>query len=132
MEEYNKPEEFLISKVIYIDEVCRLCHWSVRIVINHSKKGKFSISSFRSNFAQEALSKVSESQIKYDSLLYQSGQLVFSRSDAILHILKDMGGKWKILYVFIVIPKAIRDRVYEMVARNRYSWFGKMNYCKLP
>lgn len=121
-----------MKNVIYIDDVCRLCHWSVRLVINHSKKGIFSISSFRSKFAQEALFNINGMHIKHESLVYQNDQMVFTKSDAVLHILKDMGGKWKLLYVFKFIPKSIRDLVYEIVARNRYSWFGKKDSCEIP
>ncbi len=121
-----------MKKVIYIDEVCRLCHWSVRLVIKHSKKGIFSISSFQSKYAQEVLSNVKGMHIKHESLVYQHGLVVFTKSDAVLHILKDMGGKWKLLYAFKFVPKSIRDWIYEFVARNRYSWFGKKDSCELP
>jgi predicted DCC family thiol-disulfide oxidoreductase YuxK len=47
-------------------------------------------------------------------------------------MLKHLGGAWALLYVFIVVPKFIRDAVYNLVARNRYKWFGKKNECWLP
>jgi predicted DCC family thiol-disulfide oxidoreductase YuxK len=64
-------------------------------------------------------------------MLIEEGKL-YSKSTGALRMLKYIGGLWSLAYAFIIIPKFIRDAVYNLVARNRYRWFGKKNECWLP
>ncbi len=57
---------------------------------------------------------------------------LLTRSDAILAILGDLGGFWRLLAVARLVPRALRDRVYDLVGRNRYRWFGRFEACRLP
>jgi predicted DCC family thiol-disulfide oxidoreductase YuxK len=57
---------------------------------------------------------------------------VYFRSTAVLKILKQVGRGWQFFYVFMLVPKPIRDWVYDFVARNRYKWFGKRDVCMIP
>jgi predicted DCC family thiol-disulfide oxidoreductase YuxK len=59
-------------------------------------------------------------------------QSLLARSDAILYLLTQLGGLWKLAGVGRVLPKAFRDAVYKIVARNRYRVFGKHESCMLP
>lgn len=67
-----------------------------------------------------------------ESIILQEGESISDRSTAILRIAKELGGFYSLLYVFMVIPKGIRDLVYEFIARNRYRWFGKKDSCRVP
>jgi predicted DCC family thiol-disulfide oxidoreductase YuxK len=60
------------------------------------------------------------------------GTNLYTRSTAALRMLKHLGGGWSLLYGLIIIPKFIRDAVYNFVARNRYRWFGKKETCMIP
>ena len=64
-------------------------------------------------------------------MLIEEGNL-YTKSTGALRMLKHIGGFWSIAYVFIIVPKFIRDAVYNLIARNRYRWFGKKNECWLP
>jgi predicted DCC family thiol-disulfide oxidoreductase YuxK len=66
------------------------------------------------------------------TVLYVRNGKVLERSTAVLHILKDLGGPWGLLYGFIIVPPFLRDAVYRWVARNRYAWFGRRESCMLP
>jgi len=57
---------------------------------------------------------------------------VFVRSDAALRVASYLGGPWKIALVAYVIPRPIRDYLYDQFARRRYRWFGKQDNCLLP
>jgi predicted DCC family thiol-disulfide oxidoreductase YuxK len=57
---------------------------------------------------------------------------VYQRSTAALKVLKDMGGYWKLFYVFIIIPRPLRDMIYDLVAKYRYRIFGKKESCMVP
>ena len=60
------------------------------------------------------------------------GEELYTRSSGALRMLKHIGGGWKLLYAFIIVPKFIRDAVYNLIAQNRYRWFGKKVACWLP
>lgn len=70
--------------------------------------------------------------IKRNSVVYQDGNFFYIRSDAVLEILKKTGGIWKLFYAFKIIPKPARDWLYELIAKNRYSLFGKSDSCIIP
>jgi predicted DCC family thiol-disulfide oxidoreductase YuxK len=67
-----------------------------------------------------------------DSVVYIKGGKYFLKSSAVLHLLKDIGKVWLLLYVFILIPKFIRDFFYDFIARTRYRIFGKSDACIIP
>ena len=64
-----------------------------------------------------------------DSLVYIKGDNSYLRSTAILHIFKDMGGFLRVLYLFIIIPEAVRDFIYKIIANNRYRLSGRCQTC---
>lgn len=66
------------------------------------------------------------------TIIYLRQEKVHVRSSAILYILKDLGRFWQLLFVFIIIPKFIRDAIYKIISRNRYKWFGKKEKCLIP
>ena len=62
----------------------------------------------------------------------EPGERVLARSDAVLHLLKEIGGIWTIARLARALPKPLRDLIYNLVARNRYRVFGKYETCLLP
>jgi len=57
---------------------------------------------------------------------------VYTRSSGALRVLRHLGGAWSLLYVFWIIPRPVRDGIYDWIARHRYRWFGKQDSCWLP
>ena len=121
-----------MNHIIYFDGVCNLCNWSVRFILKLDKKAIFSFASLQSENAQSQLKRAGAQKLCYDSVVYQQGEHIYLRSDAVLHILKTLGGIWGLFYGFKIIPKPIRDWFYDLIARNRYQWFGKKNNCMIP
>jgi len=64
--------------------------------------------------------------------VYQDGDIILTKSDAVLKISRQLSGGWKLLYIFKVIPGSWRDWLYDIVASNRYRWFGKRDQCMVP
>jgi predicted DCC family thiol-disulfide oxidoreductase YuxK len=58
--------------------------------------------------------------------------LVLTQSDASIHVMAAIGGLWRLVVVARVIPRAWRDWLYRLLARNRYRWFGRRATCYLP
>jgi predicted DCC family thiol-disulfide oxidoreductase YuxK len=109
-----------------------LCHWSVRFVLKHDKKGIFSFAAFQSETAEKNIPHINGQDIKCDTVVYQKADRWFIKSGAVLEILDDLGGMWRISRLFKVLPKSFLDQLYDVIARNRYGWFGKKDKCAFP
>lgn len=101
-------------------------------MIRHDKREVFSFSSLQSEFSKNSGLNINGQDIKWDTIVYQEGKIFYAKSDAVLKILFEIGGAWKLFYVFIIIPKPWRDWLYDVIARNRYRLFGKMDRCMVP
>jgi predicted DCC family thiol-disulfide oxidoreductase YuxK len=117
--------------IIFFDGVCNLCNNSVQFVIKRDKEAKFRFASLQSAAGQEILQQFQLSQNDFNSfLLFQEGKL-FTRSTAALKVLSQLKG-WKWARVFQWVPPFVRNGVYNLIARNRYKWFGKRDECMMP
>jgi predicted DCC family thiol-disulfide oxidoreductase YuxK len=120
-----------IEKIILFDGVCNLCSASVRFVIKRDKKKKFYFASLQSDFAKKALSR-KEIGDPVKTIVLLKENKIYLRSDAALEISRELNGLWSLLYFLKIIPRFIRDSVYNFISKHRYQWFGKTDECWLP
>jgi predicted DCC family thiol-disulfide oxidoreductase YuxK len=120
------------SHILLFDGVCNLCNSTVNFLIKRDKKQLFTFASLQSNAGQALLAKFSLPQQEFHSFVYVKGDQFYQRSGAVLRVLKDMGGIWKLAAVLLLLPTPLRDFIYNIIAKNRYRWFGKKNECMLP
>jgi len=120
------------EKIVLFDGVCNLCNSSVQFIIKHDKKKQFRFASLQGNYGQAFLKKHNLPADNFNSFILLEGDKVYNRSEGALRMLKHLGGRWSLFYAFIILPKFIRDNVYNWVARNRYKWFGKREECMIP
>lgn len=120
-----------MNPVILFDGDCNFCDASVQFIINRDPKGIFHFASLQSEAGQELLQKHNV-PADIDSMILIENEKVFYKSSAALRICRHLQGAWKLLYALIVIPSPIRNVVYDVVARNRYKWFGQKESCMLP
>jgi predicted DCC family thiol-disulfide oxidoreductase YuxK len=118
--------------IVLFDGVCNLCNCLVQFIIKRDPKATFSFAAIQSEMGQELLMQMKSHSDELNSVVYIRDENYFFKSSAILHIFKDMGGIWKLFYVFIIIPSFIRDSVYAVIARTRYKVFGKRETCMIP
>ncbi|MCZ4244751.1 thiol-disulfide oxidoreductase DCC family protein [Pedobacter punctiformis] len=118
--------------VILFDGVCNLCNASVQFVIEHDSKQLFKFAALQSDYAREVLKpfKVNPEELN-TTMLIENGKL-YKRSSSALRVAKHLNGLWPMLYGFMIIPKFIRDWVYDIIANNRYKWWGKQESCWVP
>ena len=119
-------------KIVLFDGVCNFCNSSVNFIIDHDKHNKFKFAALQSEAGQELLKKFNLPTEDFDTFILVDGDKYYKRSSAALHMVKDFPGLWKLLYVFIIVPPFIRDIFYNIIANNRYKWFGKRNECRMP
>lgn len=118
--------------VILFDGVCNLCSGSVQFVLKRDKKKQFRFASLQGKYGQEFLKTNSLPAESFNTLILIEGDKISTRSTGVLRMLKHLGGRWNLLYGFIIVPAFIRDRVYNWVSKNRYKWFGKKDECMIP
>lgn len=118
--------------IIFFDGVCNLCTGVVQFVIRHDPKRKFRFASLQSEVGQQLLQQYNLPTEEFGSfILFEKGK-VYTKSTAALTVAKSLNGLLPVWYVNIILPKFIRDGVYNLVARNRYKWFGKKEECWIP
>jgi predicted DCC family thiol-disulfide oxidoreductase YuxK len=120
------------NAIILFDGVCNFCNQWVNLVIQYDRKGRFQFASLQSEVAKSILTKHAVDTIDQDSVVLIEGDQVYTRSAAILRILRHMDGWWKWLYLFVIIPRPLRDLGYRWFAKNRYRFFGKREECMIP
>ncbi len=120
------------SPIILFDGVCNLCDGFVQFVIRHDATGQFRFTSLQSTTGAEILKKYHIPPGELSSIVLSVGDSHFTRSDAALQILRCLSGPWKWMGLFLVLPRFLRDAVYDFIARNRYRWFGQKDACMIP
>lgn len=120
------------SCIILFDGVCNLCNHGVQFTIRRDTLNKFKFASLQSEIGQQLLNKFDLPLEKFDSFVLIKGDNYFLKSSAGLHVLKELGGAWKLLFVFIIFPRPVRDLVYDVIAKSRYKLFGKSDSCMVP
>lgn len=117
--------------ILLFDGYCNLCNSSVQWILKRDKKAIFRFASLQSETGVK-LRQGHEIPDETDSIVLIKDKKYYVKSTAILHVAKLLGGGWKMAYGFIWVPTFIRDFIYDIVARNRYKWFGKKDSCWLP
>jgi len=126
------------NPIILYDGVCGLCNRMVQFLLIHDKAGRLRFASLQSDFAAQVLGRHGFDAKDLDTVHVvenydQPGERVLQRSDAILRAGRELGGFWGASSsVAGVVPRALRDLVYRLVATNRYRMFGKYDSCMLP
>jgi predicted DCC family thiol-disulfide oxidoreductase YuxK len=120
------------KKIVLFDGVCNLCSSSVLFILRRDKRNRFLFGSLQGKAGQEYIKKFNLPPDAYNSFMLVEGEKLYTRSTGALHMMKYLGGGWQLLYIFMIIPKFIRDGIYNVIAKNRYKWFGKKEECWLP
>jgi len=121
----------LMKAIILFDGVCNLCSHSVQFIIKRDPKGYFTFTSIQGETGQKLLDKYQICKT-LDSLILIEHNQYYTKSTAALKICKHLNGFWKYLMFFNIVPSFIRNKLYDIIAKNRYKWFGKQESCMLP
>ncbi|MAP53838.1 thiol-disulfide oxidoreductase DCC family protein [Altibacter sp.] len=119
-------------KIILFDGVCNLCNSSVVFIIKRDKKDVFRFAALQSNVGMVLVNEHGIDTSKTDSIILIDGNRSFEKSSAALRIARELSGAYPLLYGFIIVPKFIRNWVYDYIAKNRYRWYGKKESCMIP
>lgn len=123
-----------MSWVLFFDGECALCCNSIRCLAKWDRDGLIRYASLQGNLAAEHdLYEYLDGDHPSMVLRNMDCGQVFTQSDCVLQILRLLGGVWRMLLVVEVLPRAISNRIYQLIAENRHRWFGSAGLaCQLP
>ena len=124
--------EELPERLLLFDGVCNLCNASVRFVIQRDPKARIRFAPLSSELGNTFAKQVGQTGPEPTSIVYLRKGAVIQRSTAALYVARDLSGAWPLLFGFIVVPRVLRDLVYDLIARKRYAWFGRTDQCMVP
>lgn len=120
------------TRVILFDGVCNFCNYWVNFAIKRDSKKKLRFTPLQGETAKRLLPQHNINPTSLSSVIFIDNRKAWTQSSAAIRICKHLDGGWKLFYGLIIIPKFIRDFFYNIIARNRYKWFGKKESCMVP
>lgn len=118
--------------IILFDGVCNLCNSSVNFIIRHDTKGCFRFAAIQSSIGLKLMKQHAINPSLTDSIVLISNNKIYVKSAAALRIAKKLNGLYPLLFVLIALPPFFRNSIYDIIAKNRYKWFGKKEQCMVP
>jgi predicted DCC family thiol-disulfide oxidoreductase YuxK len=118
--------------IVLFDGLCNFCDASVSFMIENDPAGRFRFAASQSDAGIAAARAAGRDPATIASIVLIDGAGFHERSDAALRIAAGLRFPWRALAVLAVIPRGLRDGVYDVIARNRYRWFGRRERCTLP
>jgi predicted DCC family thiol-disulfide oxidoreductase YuxK len=120
------------ESVVLFDGVCKLCNGWARFLIRHDNRRHFRLASVQSPQGQALLVWAGLPTERFDTMALIDDSQLLVRSDALLRILAQLPGPWRMLALLRFIPRPLRDWCYDRIALNRYRLFGRHSQCLLP
>lgn len=121
-----------LPKIILFDGVCNFCNSSINFVIDHDSKKIFKFATLQSNVAQKILLPY-KNETLFDSIILIDNGKIYQKSTAALNIAKNLNAGLPFIYYSLIwIPAFLRNVVYDIIAKNRYKFFGKTKICRMP
>ena len=118
--------------IILFDGVCYFCNFWVNFIINRDKNDTYQFAAMQSDSGQKLLQEFKLNAYDFDSFVLIVNDQHFTKSTAALMISKNLKSIVKLLYPLIILPKSIRNFFYDLIAKNRYKFFGKRDICRIP
>ena len=122
----------LSHAIVLFDGVCNFCNGSVNWIIARDRRGYFRFAALQSGVGDELLQRYGSDPSALDTLVLIEGVGVYTKSTAGLRIVRRLRPPWPALYALAIVPRPVRDFLYDWFARRRYRWFGKREECMAP
>lgn len=121
--------------VLFYDGVCGLCQGSVQLILREDRHARLRLAPLQGETARQHLTPRAQPTSASDaptSMVVLSHGRELRESDAALFLAHHLGGMWRLFEAGAVLPRSVRDAIYLWIARNRYTWFGKLDACPVP
>lgn len=118
--------------IVLYDGVCGLCDRSVQLILRNDRRGRFRFAALQSEAGRALLRKHGLPPEALDSVVLVEDGKAWRKSRAALRIARGMDAPWPLLSPLRIIPAPVADFFYDLLAKNRYRIFGKLDACMLP
>jgi predicted DCC family thiol-disulfide oxidoreductase YuxK len=126
-----QPAEYT-ARLLVFDGLCNLCSGWARFLERHPVDPPFQLIPMQSMIGKTLLADNGiDPDLPVTFLVLDQGRR-WTQSDAAMHVIAALGGPWRAINVLRVVPQPWRDYLYQLLARNRYRWFGRRSTCYLP
>ena len=121
------------ENTVFFDGICNLCNGAVDFIIKRDKQKAIKFCSLQSKLAVDFFKVKGKNASALESICFWQDNKLLKKSRAVLSIASHLGWTWKFLSIIAKpIPTFLADKIYDMVAKNRYRWFGKRDECRIP
>ncbi|MDA8886152.1 DCC1-like thiol-disulfide oxidoreductase family protein [Bacteroidia bacterium] len=120
-----------LNNIVLFDGVCNLCNSSVDLIIRNESGNELKFASLQSDIGRQIIERAKLDEVPDSILFYKDGKLSF-KSKAVLEVSGFLKSPFSWVRIFQVIPSAFLDVFYDLIAANRYRWFGKKESCRVP
>jgi len=120
------------ERIILFDGVCNFCNGAVNFVIKRDKKGLVKFAPLQTEHGKQLLQQYNLPALDMQSFVFIEKGKAYLRSTAALKVCRHLDALWPLCYGFIIVPRFIRDGLYNWIAKNRYKWFGQKDSCMIP
>jgi predicted DCC family thiol-disulfide oxidoreductase YuxK len=120
------------SPVLLFDGMCNLCTGAVGFVLAHEAEATLRFAPIQSPAGARLMRDFGFDPADAKTFVLIADRRIYVRSDAAVRLARYLRGMWKLLGLIRVVPRPVRDFVYDLVARNRYRWFGRRDACMVP
>jgi predicted DCC family thiol-disulfide oxidoreductase YuxK len=121
-----------ITMILLFDGYCMLCSRAVRFILAHDRKGRVRFAALQSKQGLMLIKELNLPVDQVDSVILVEGNQFYMKSIAVLRVLRQLDGWSRILALFIILPRPLRDFIYDVIARKRYRIFGRRDSCLVP
>ncbi|MEM8497196.1 MAG: DCC1-like thiol-disulfide oxidoreductase family protein [Pseudomonadota bacterium] len=121
----NRPD----VAIVLFDGDCALCNGCVRWLLKHERRSRYQFAPLQSTAARPWLRAYGLSAADFGSVLAIDGQRLYCKTEAVFHLLREARWYWRLLRVALLIPRPLRDSIYDFVGSHRYRWWGSATYC---
>ncbi|MEK7413581.1 MAG: DCC1-like thiol-disulfide oxidoreductase family protein [Planctomycetota bacterium] len=126
-----------MTDLLLYDGVCGICNRLTQFILARDNTDRFRFASLQGELARDILPRYGRNADDMDTVYVvvdygMSSQRVLWKGRAILHVLRSLGGVWKLSVCFGILPTVLLDMIYSFVARRRYRWFGRHETCPIP
>jgi predicted DCC family thiol-disulfide oxidoreductase YuxK len=118
--------------VILFDGVCNFCNGAVNFVIKRDKAARIQFAPLQSEKGRLFARQFGFNAEELKTFIFIEDNRFYTKSTAALKVCRYLGGLWPLCYGLMIVPKFIRNAVYDLLAKNRYKWFGKRDSCMMP
>lgn len=125
------------KRLVLYDGVCALCNRWVEFILRRDRRDRFRFAALQSDGARALLTAHGRDPDALDTVVVVVGpgtdrERLLTRSSAGLHILASLGGVYRLAALGRLVPRPVRDWVYDRIARSRYERYGKYDACPVP